>query len=40
MKLIVGPLLFLIYIDDLSDNLTSSAELFADVASSSSVIHD
>ena len=37
---ILGPLLFLIYISDLSDNLTSNAKLFADDTSLFSVVHD
>ena len=37
---ILGPLLFLIYINDLSDNLTISAKLFADYTSLFSVVHD
>ena len=37
---IPGPLLFLIYINDLSDNLTSNAKLFADDTSLFSVVHD
>ena len=37
---ILGPLLFLICINDLSDNLTSNAKLFADDASLFSVVHD
>ena len=37
---IVGPLLFLIYINDLSDNLSSNAKLFADDTSLFSVVHD
>ena len=36
---ILGPLLFLIYINDLSDNLTISAKLFADYTSLFSVVH-
>ena len=35
-----GPLLFLTYINDLSDNLTSNAKLFADDTSLFSVVHD
>ena len=37
---ILGPLLFLIYIKDLSEELSSNPELFADYTSSFSVIHD
>ena len=37
---ILDPLLFLIYINDLSDNLTSNAKLFADYTSLFSVVHD
>ena len=35
-----GPLLFLIYINDLSDDLTSSVKLFSDDTSLFSVVHD
>ena len=37
---ILGPLLFLIYINDLPDNLESLAKLFADDASLFSAVHD
>ena len=37
---IPGPLLFLIYINDLSDNLNSNEKLFADDTSLFSVVHD
>ena len=37
---IPGPLLFLIYINDLSDHLTSNEKLFGDDASLFSVVHD
>ena len=37
---ILGPLLFLIYINDLSDNLTSNAKIFATDTSLFSVVHD
>ena len=36
---ILGPLLFLIYINDLADGLSSNAKLFADDTSSFLVIH-
>ena len=35
---ILGPLLFLIYINDLSEGLTANAKLFADVVSLFSVV--
>ena len=37
---IFGPLLFLVYINDLSKNLSSTAKLFADDTSTFSVVHD
>ena len=37
---ILGPLFFLIYINDLSDGLTSNPKLFADGTSLFSVIHN
>ena len=37
---ILGLLLFLIYINDLADGLSSNAKLFADNTSLFSVIHD
>ena len=37
---ILGPLLFLIYIKDLSEGLSTNAKLFADEASLFSIIHD
>ena len=37
---ILGPFLFLIYINDLADGLSSSAKLFADDTSLFSVVHN
>ena len=37
---ILGPLLFLVYINDLADDLSSNAKLFPDDASLFSVIYD
>ena len=37
---VLGPFLFLIYINDLSDNLISNAKPFADDTSLFSVVHD
>ena len=37
---ILGPLLFLIYVNDLSNNLSSKRNLFADNTSLFSVAHD
>ena len=37
---ILGPLLFLIYINDLSDGLSSNCKLFANDTSLFSVVHD
>ena len=36
---ILGPLLFLIYVNDSSDNFSSNAKLFADDTSLFSVVH-
>ena len=36
----IGPLSFLIYINDLSHNLSSTAQLFADETSISPIVHD
>ena len=38
--LILGPLLFLIYINNLSDDLTSTAKHFADDTSLFSIVHN
>ena len=38
--LFLGPLLFLIYINDLPDGLSSNCKLFADDMSLFSIVHD
>ena len=37
---ILGPLFFLMYINDLDNNLSSTVKLFADDASIFSIVHD
>ena len=37
---ILGPLFFLLYINDLSENIESTVKFFADDASLFSVLHD
>ena len=37
---ILGPLFFLLYINDLSENIDSTVKFFADDASLFSVLHD
>ena len=39
-ELILGPRLFMVYINDLADGLSSNAKLFADDTSLFLVIHD
>ena len=40
LSLTLGPLLLLIYINDLTEGLSSNAKLFADDTSLFSVVHD
>ena len=37
---VLGPLFFLVYINDLVDNISSKAKLFADDTSLFTVVHD